>query len=704
MSTPTDLDSSRPDVGARAGVRCRLWRLWRGHPDDPAWARPALLALLAGTAVLYLWGLSASEWANSYYSAAAQAGSQSWKAWLLGSSDAANSITVDKTPASLWVMTASVRLFGLSSWSVLAPQALQGVAAVGVLYAAVRRVAGPAGALLAGAVLALTPVAVLMFRFNNPDALLTLLLVVAAYALVRGLEGAFTRWLVLAAVAVGFGFLTKMLQALVIVPALAAVWLYAAPTSPGRRLGQLVVAAVALMGSAMWYVAMVALWPAHARPYIGGSQTNSIIELTLGYNGFQRLTGEEVGAVGGGPAVVDGGAGWLRLFEGQVGGQIAWLLPAALVLLATGLWARRGRARTDACRASLLLWGGWLLVTAAVFSAMQGIFHGYYTVALAPAVAALIGLGGAECWSRRHDGWAARLALAIAVAATAVWGAVLLGREPNWLPWLRVAVLVVGGVAALGVGLGLTQRWAGPAVAAGAVATALMAPAAVSLSTAAQPHFGAIPRVSPSLVAGSGTAALPADGGDAAADDGGRRAPDDGGRAATAHGPRGLARASSRGLAASVGDDDPAAWRLPGGGPFGALPANVGVLGGLLSAGEPPEELVELVRADAEDYTWAAAAIGSNQAAGVQLAARVPVMPVGGFNGTDPSPTLAQFRQLVAAEEIHYFLSEAAGGRGPAGFGPAQGGSRAASRIRDWVTASFPARTVGGVTVYDLDP
>jgi 4-amino-4-deoxy-L-arabinose transferase-like glycosyltransferase len=663
-----------------------------------------VLALLAGTAVLYLWGLSASEWANSYYSAAAQAGSQSWKAWLLGSSDAANSITVDKTPASLWVMTASVRLFGLSSWSVLAPQALQGVAAVGVLYAAVRRVAGPAGALLAGAVLALTPVAVLMFRFNNPDALLTLLLVVAAYALVRGLEGAFTRWLVLAAVAVGFGFLTKMLQALVIVPALAAVWLYAAPTSPGRRLGQLVVAAVALMGSAMWYVAMVALWPAHARPYIGGSQSNSIIELTLGYNGFQRLTGEEVGAVGGGPAVVDGGAGWLRLFEGQVGGQIAWLLPAALVLLATGLWARRGRARTDACRASLLLWGGWLLVTAAVFSAMQGIFHGYYTVALAPAVAALIGLGGAECWSRRHDGWAARLALAIAVAATAVWGAVLLGREPNWLPWLRVAVLVVGGVAALGVGLNLTKRWAGPAVAAGAVATALMAPAAVSLSTAAQPHFGAIPRVSPSLVAGSGTAALPADGGDAAADDGGRRAPDDGGRAATAHGPRGLARASSRGLAASGGDDDPAGWRLPGGGPFGALPANVGVLGGLLSAGEPPEELVELVRADAEDYTWAAAAIGSNQAAGVQLAARVPVMPVGGFNGTDPSPTLAQFRQLVAAEEIHYFLSEAAGGRGPAGFGPAQGGSRAASRIRDWVTASFPARTVGGVTVYDLDP
>ena len=167
------------------------------------WERPALLALLAVTAVLYLWGLGRSGWANSFYSAAAQAGSQSWKAFFYGSSDAANSITVDKTPASLWVMALSVRIFGLSSWSILVPQALMGVGSVGLLYATVKRWSGPAAGLIAGAVLALTPVAVLMFRFNNPDALLVLLLVAAAYATVRATEKASARWLVLAGALVG---------------------------------------------------------------------------------------------------------------------------------------------------------------------------------------------------------------------------------------------------------------------------------------------------------------------------------------------------------------------------------------------------------------------------------------------------------------------------------------------------------------------
>jgi 4-amino-4-deoxy-L-arabinose transferase-like glycosyltransferase len=208
-------------------------RLWRGRPDDPAWARPALLALLAATGVLYIWGLSASGWANSFYSAAVQAGSVSWKAFFFGSSDAANSITVDKTPASIWVMALSVKVFGLNPWSVLVPQALEGVAAVGLLHATVRRWFTPVAGLIAGAVMALTPVAVLMFRFNNPDALLVLFLVASVYATVRALEVAATRagtrWLALAGALIGFGFLTKMLQALLIVPVLGLVHLAAAP-------------------------------------------------------------------------------------------------------------------------------------------------------------------------------------------------------------------------------------------------------------------------------------------------------------------------------------------------------------------------------------------------------------------------------------------------------------------------------------------
>src|SRR5689334_22259059 len=173
-SSPAPTDPAAPSRG-------RLAAVWRGRSDDPAWARPALLGLLVATGFLYLWGLGESGWANSFYSAAVQAGSESWKAFFFGSSDAASSITVDKTPLSLWPMALSVRLFGLSSWSILVPQALMGVGTVWLLHGLVRRTTGSAVAgLLAGTAMALTPVAVLMFRFNNPDALLTLLMVGAA--------------------------------------------------------------------------------------------------------------------------------------------------------------------------------------------------------------------------------------------------------------------------------------------------------------------------------------------------------------------------------------------------------------------------------------------------------------------------------------------------------------------------------------------
>ncbi len=233
--------------------------------------RPALLALLAATAVLYLWGLGSSGWANNYYAAAAQAGTQDWKAWLFGSLDAGNAITVDKPPAALWVMGLSGRLFGFSAFTMLLPQALMGVGAVALLYATVRRASGPAAGLIAGAVLALTPVAALMFRFNNPDALLVLLLVAAAYCMVRATETASTRWIALAGCVIGFAFLTKMLQAFLVVPGFALAFLVAAPVGMWKRIGKLAVGAAAMIVSAGWYIALVSLWPADSRPYIGGS-------------------------------------------------------------------------------------------------------------------------------------------------------------------------------------------------------------------------------------------------------------------------------------------------------------------------------------------------------------------------------------------------------------------------------------------------
>ncbi len=427
--------------------------------------RPSLFALLIGTAFLYIWGLGASGWANSFYSAAVQAGSKSWKAFFFGSSDSANFITVDKPPASLWVMEISARIFGVNAWSILVPQAIEGVATVAVLYAMVRRWFTPAAGLLAGAVLALTPVAVLMFRFNNPDALLVLLLTVAAYAVARALEAASTRWLVLAGSLVGLGFLTKMMQAFFVVPAFGLVYLLAAPTSVRRRIWQLLVAGVAMFVAAAWWVVAVSLTPASARPYIGGSQHNSILELIFGYNGFGRLTGNETGSVTGGGAGVGaarigggstgGGSMWgptgiTRLFGSEMGTQISWLIPAALVMLLGGLWLSRREARTSKLRAATVLWGTTLIVSGLILSLSKGIIHPYYTVALAPAIGALVGIGGTELW-RHRESWMSRVFLSVAIAVTTWWAHVLLGRTSSFESWLRPTILVVGVAAALAV-------------------------------------------------------------------------------------------------------------------------------------------------------------------------------------------------------------------------------------------------------------
>jgi 4-amino-4-deoxy-L-arabinose transferase-like glycosyltransferase len=442
--------------------------------------RLALAGLLLGTAGLYLWNLGSVGWANMYYAGAVHAMSQNWRAFLFGAIDAGNIVTVDGPPASLWVMALSARLFGLSSWSMLVPQALMGVAAVALLYAAVRRAAGPGAGLVAGAALALTPAAVEMFRYNNPDALLVLLLVAAAYATVRAIEGARTGWLLLAGVLIGWAFLTKMAQAFVPLPALALAYLVAAPTGLGRRIRQLFAAGVVTVVAGGWWYAVVELWPAASRPYIGGSRTDSALELVI-VNGVPVQTGPGFGS----------DPGPLRMIDTQNGVLISWLLPAALALLLVGLLLTSRAPRTDIRRASLLLWGGWTVVTALVFSLAQGIYHSYYTVALAPGVAAVVGIGSALLWERRWR-WAGRGALALLVAGTAAWAWVLLNPTPELLPrWAIVAAVgVVIGVVLVGAA---ARRRGAAAVAVTFAAMALAGPAAYAGETAAAGGQGGIP-------------------------------------------------------------------------------------------------------------------------------------------------------------------------------------------------------------------
>ena len=688
-----------------------------GHDDAtgngrPRWARPALACLLVATAASYLYNLAASGFGNSFYAAAVEAGSKSWKAMLFGSLDPSNFITVDKPPASLWVMDLSARLFGFSTWSVMVPNVLEGVLAVALLYAAVRRVSNEAAGLAAGTMLAVTPVAALMFRFDNPDSLLTLLLVAAAYCLTRAIERAGTRWLVAVGALLGFAFLTKMMQGLVVVPAFGLAYLVAAPTTLRRRIVQ-------LLWSGRRLGRRVGLVAGHrdAGPGVGpalhrrvAGQQHLEPDLRL-----QRLRPDrELGGAGG--MNFSGQPGAFRLFNDLMGGQASWLLPAALLGLVGIFVARRHAPRTDAVRAAAIVWGGWLLVTGAVFSFGQGVIHTYYTVALAPAIAALVAIGGHQLWLARQHLWA-RLAAAAALVVTSVWAFVLLDRTPAWYPELRWLVLVAGLAAAVGVLVAgrSSRRTALGLLAVLAGVGALAGPVAYSADTIASAHTGSIPTAGPS----SGATAFGPGGGGGPGQVAGAGAHGQGGSQAAP--PPASAFGSRPGPPAvrlarrtrPAGRRPPAAgapW--PDGSGIRARPAT-GLRSGSGSVGVPAggragggggtvsAKLARFLESDASSYRWIAAVDGSQTAASIELATSGdPVMAIGGFNGNGGNLSLRAFETYVKDGDIHYYIAGDSGGGG--GGGPGGGSGSSSSAITQWVESHFHSVTVDGETIYVL--
>lgn len=637
--------------------------------------RASTIALLGATGLLYLWGLDESGWANAYYSAAAQAGAESWKAFFFGSLDAGNAITVDKTPLALWPMALSVRLFGLSSWSVLVPQALFGIASVYLVLRVVRRASGSQRlGLLAGAIMALTPVAALMFRYNNPDALLVLLLLGTAVATLRAIEeshrelGHPTRWLALGGALLGLAYLAKMLQAFLVAPPLVLAYLLFATGPVRRRLLDVGAAAAATLAAAGWWVLAVALWPVDARPWIGGSQHNSVLDLTLGYNGLGRLNGNEEGSIGSGHW---GQTSLVRLLSPSNGGQAGWLLPTALVLLVAGLILVRHRPERAGVQAALTLFGSWLVLTALVFSLMRGIYHSYYAVALAPALAVVIALGGRELWQARdRAGW--RHLLVAVVAGTGVWSFVLLARSPDFLPWLRWLVLTVALVAAALVAQPHHRAPRAAPLALGlSLVVGLTGPAAYSLATAALPHEGAVITAGP--------------------DGRGSDLPQAGERLAEALSSAPLLPDDAPPRDATTRELDHLAEQLG----IDVYRTTYGPAGSLLHVSTPSHRLIRVLLSGRRDQRWLVATVGANAAAGFQLATGRPVMAIGGFNGTDPLPDLATFQLRVQRGEIGWFV-------GGGVLGPQTGGSQAARTITAWVAARYRPLRVDGVLLYDL--
>src|SRR5215218_6051635 len=415
-------------------------------------SRPELILLLALAAVLNLWALDANGWANDYYAAAVRSMTESWHNFVFGSFDPSGVMTVDKPPLALWVQALSARVFGLSSLSILVPQALMGIASVGLTYDLTRRPFGRAGGFVAGLALAVTPVAVAVFRHNNPDALLALCSVGALWAIVRALEDGRTRWLVLSGALIGLGFETKMGAALLVLPAFAAGYMWMAPRGYVAAIRQLLAGGAAMIVTGGAWPLLVALTPAADRPYISGTDDNSIWSLILGYNGLGRLAGQAGGPAGqaggggfggGGNGLFGGQTGPFRLLNEALGGQAAWLLGFALVggigiLVATRL--RRSDARTG----WLIATGGAFPTIGVAFSYASGIFHPYYVSLLAPFTAALAGGTAAELL---RGGTIARIVAPAAIVAGAATAATLATVADSWIRMAAVAAFMTAALA-----------------------------------------------------------------------------------------------------------------------------------------------------------------------------------------------------------------------------------------------------------------
>ncbi|MEK2479241.1 glycosyltransferase family 39 protein [Streptomyces noursei] len=665
---------------------------WRSPVGQPAYARPALLVIAVLAAVLYAWGINHSHY-HTFYANAVRSMTQSWQAFFYGSFDPGNSITLDKLPGFLWPQALSARIFGFHPWALTLPQVMEGVASLLVLYRVVRRWAGDNAALIASVAFLLTPVAVGLFRTAVEDPLFTLCVLLAAEATQRAAEAGRLRPLVMAGVWVGIGFQSKMLEAWVVLPALAAVYLLSAPVPLRKRLARLGISTVVMVVvSASWMV-VAALTPAKDRPYVDGTTNNSAFSMVVGYNFLNRFSSLGISAAstgsisatrgggghGGGQDAVHGGAshgaragaghpsvpshgggpggfggggdrgqdGWSKMFGPSLASQTGWLYPLAAVAVVCGLLWRRGRPRTDRIRAGFVLWGTWLTTYFLVFSAGSVAGHTYYMGVIAVPLAALAGGGLSLLWGAYRAGGRRGWVLPGAVAATVAWGAYLAGEFPSFLPWL---VPAMGALALIAVVLLVLARPSGTrrggrialAGLGASLAAVLLAPGAWAVQVF-NPTYGS-----------SGMGAV---------------------------GPTGTHR--GHGAATSPGS--------------GHLKGGFDDSSGQLTSEQ--RKLLAFATAHQGSAEYVFATNGWNSASPYILATGARVLPLGGFSGQVPFPTAVRFRQLVEAGTVRYVLLGQA--RGMAGmFGGGTGrGTTPATRITDWVRhacARVPASAYDG--------
>ena len=623
-------------------ARSALKGLWRGPLDHPLWERPALLALLVCTTLLYVWKLDQNGWANAYYSAAVQAGQHNPSAFFFGSLDWGNSISVDKPPLSLWIMGASVRLFGLNSWSLLLPQALLTLGSTYLVYALIRRSFPAYSALLGALIFAFTPITVLLARYNNPDPLMIFLMLLAVYAGVRATENSVPRWLLLTTFLLGLGFLAKQLQAFLVLPAVLFAFLVLVKMPWRRRIYSLAAAGAILVGVSLAWPLTVDLTPADQRPFVGGSTNNSVLELTLGYNGIDRVIQHEADPTTAllPPELRGAGSdsGFFRLFNLNYGQEIGWLLAPGILSALVIVW-RLFKRRFNGPQSVLAgIAAVWLVTTYTMLSFMGNSFHSYYTASLAPSLAICCAIGAFMMFEVRKRA-SARILIVVglllsAICSYAMW------RLGAALPLEIGTVILV--VVLLSVALlAAPAPWPKLERIAGAVAVGglLIGPVATAIITAGTPQYGSNP-LSGSVTRSENT---------------------------LSHFLRD----------AKAGDP---AW-----------------VTGLAIGHAPNSTVAEALMGADPGCTWAAATYPGQTAARFQLETGRAVLPLGGFAALDPSPTLEQFQKWVASGRVCYLVEQPAQLEVP-------GNSSELMAIQAWVRANFTPQDLDGTTVYRLAP
>lgn len=614
-------------------------RVGRAAGRRQPWENIGIAVLLGATAISFIWGLDRNGWANPYYSAAAQAGSQDWKAFFFGSLEWGNLITVDKTPLSTWVMALSARLFGLNSWAILVPQALMGVATTYIIYRILKRGFGAAPALLGGAIYSTTPVVFLMSRYNNPEPLMGLLMVAAVAVTIRAVENGWLRLFAVAGLLLGLGFMAKQIQAFVVIPALCITVLgFSSGTLP-TRIRRLLIAAISLLGtSAAWLVA-VELTPSSNRPYIGGSSANSAVELTLDYNGLARFIQIPMNINGSRSASQDDLApyngGFSRIFDGNFAPEIAWLLFPAIAISIVLFVLNRALGFSRLQNIVALLAVTWFATAYLLLCFMGSMIHTYYTFSLAAPIALVVPIGLSALW-RTRDRLVPRLIGGVIVGSATYMTVHVLNYSDEWPVWFRALVVATGVAATVGWLFAPSGRF--PRVTACAVAIAFMlGPIGANTYTLSIPQNGTTPQSGP-----------------------------------IANDPRAMSRLL---LAARGGKPT---WTLQIA--FGSRPAAA---------------VAELLRQTRGHQVWGAATYSAQNAALYQLESGMPVIPLGGWLGADPAPTLAQFKGLVADGRIGYFIwQQDLLDRNELGAETLE--------ISRWVDDNFEEQIIDNVRIYDL--